>query len=126
MSTTAATDDFFDRELIQEEFGMSRSFLQLEEELKDTRQAEERKAKAPDDSKPFGYAFELDGTIDMDAYPQLKALDIDLTEHHHYDAEAQVWSSSDESTRIYSYLTSCLRGTCAYWWQLDGVVDDVR
>ncbi|MEV4115128.1 hypothetical protein [Nonomuraea sp. NPDC049695] len=124
MSTTTDLDDFFDRELVQENFGMSRSFLQMEEELKDAREAADLKAATPDDSKPFGYAFDLDGTLDADAFPQLRDLDIDLTEHH-YDPESQIWSSSHDSTRIYSALTSCLRGTCAYFWQFDGQVDDV-
>ncbi|MEO3796283.1 hypothetical protein ABGB14_39300 [Nonomuraea sp. B10E15] len=123
MSATTTIGDFFDRELIKENFGASRSFLDLEEELKDTREADELKAGVSDDSKPFGYAFELDGTLDVNMITQFHSMEDEIAGHS-YDPEAQIWTSSHDSTQIRSALTFCFRGTCGYFWGFDNNVDD--
>ncbi|MFG1617396.1 hypothetical protein [Nonomuraea wenchangensis] len=123
MTVTTAIDDFFDRELVRENFGVSASFLRMEEELRNTREAEELKTRTPDERKPFGYAFDLDGTIDIDAVTQYEVMAVDPATHR-YDPEAQIWSTSHDSTQIHSALTFCFRGTCGYYWGFDNNIDD--
>lgn len=88
------------REMYPKSFRTSRQYLELS--LPDCIERITAYLDVDDAVKPFGYAFEIDYGPDLVAGEGPLA---ELWSQHHYDPEAQIWSTSHQEIRMFGVYT---------------------